>query len=387
VLEANLLTEANRQFTVCNACRYCEGLCTVFPAMELRTAFAEGDVTYLSSLCHDCRACVDACPFSPPHEFAINIPTLMSTARAQTFEHYARPRALWGLLTRARTLGGLVVLCTVFFAIVALATGDAHRLIESHRGSGGFYEVIAYAWLVVPALVVSFLAAIAIGVGAWGLARETRGGPRLLLNKRGLTRAARDVLALTNLTGGGGGCRYPGDRPSPIRRYLHHCVFYGFGLMFLATVAAAFEQEILGRLPPYPLLSVPVLLGLVGGLATSGACFGFFVLGVRARDPLRAEESRKIDRLFTSMLLLATLTGLFVLALRSTPLVGLALILHLGVLGGLYVTFPYSKFVHSVYRYIALARSHVEGAATEVERMALEEGAGPSLIDLLNAES
>ena len=34
-----LLAEADRLMTVCNSCRYCEGLCAVFPAMEMRRAF------------------------------------------------------------------------------------------------------------------------------------------------------------------------------------------------------------------------------------------------------------------------------------------------------------------------------------------------------------
>jgi MinD superfamily P-loop ATPase len=39
---------------VCNACRYCEGLCAVFPAMELRRDFSGGELDYLASLCHGC---------------------------------------------------------------------------------------------------------------------------------------------------------------------------------------------------------------------------------------------------------------------------------------------------------------------------------------------
>jgi citrate/tricarballylate utilization protein len=387
MLDVNLLAEANRQFTVCNACRYCEGLCTVFPAMELRTAFTEGDVTYLSALCHDCRACVDACPFSPPHEFAIDISALMSTARTQTFEHYARPRALWRLLTRGATLAGLIVATAVFFLIVALATGNPHDLVRTHRAPGAFYDVIAYAWLVIPTLVVSILAAVAIGVGAWGLARETRGGVRLLANRRAVGQTMKDVLALTNLKGGGDGCRYPGDRRSSVRRYLHHAVFYGFGLMFASTVSAAVEQELFARNPPYPLLSVPVLLGTIGGISTLAGCAGFFVFGVRSRDPSRAPESRRLDRLFTTMLMLATATGLLLLTLRSSPLMGAALITHLGVLGGLYVTFPYSKFVHAGYRSVALLRSHVEGGSKphEPAEPPRETAHADELADLLDA--
>ena len=35
------LREADRLMVVCNSCRYCEGLCAVFPAMERRRLFAE----------------------------------------------------------------------------------------------------------------------------------------------------------------------------------------------------------------------------------------------------------------------------------------------------------------------------------------------------------
>jgi citrate/tricarballylate utilization protein len=51
------LREADRLMTVCNSCRYCEGLCAVFPAMEMRRTFASGDLNYLANLCHNCSAC------------------------------------------------------------------------------------------------------------------------------------------------------------------------------------------------------------------------------------------------------------------------------------------------------------------------------------------
>lgn len=363
--ELDVLAEANRQFTICNACRYCEGICSVFPAMELRTAFAEGDVAYLSTLCHDCRACVHACPFSPPHEFAIDIPSLMSAARVETFERYARPRAFWRLLARSSSVGGLAVAAAVFFTIVALATGSPHRLVEKHTGEGAFYDVIAYGWILVPALVVSAATLVAICAGAATFVRQTRGGARRLLDAAALAGAAHDALRLTNLKGGGGDCHEDGATTSSVRRRLHHAVFYGFAAMFASTVSAWIEQDFLGRKPPYPLLSVPVVLGTLGGLSTLAGCIGFVILGARSRSP-KSAESRRLDRLFTTTLAAATATGLLVLALRTTPLLGIALIVHLGVLGGLYLTFPYSKFVHWVYRYVALVRSRVEGADARV---------------------
>ena len=40
MLATENLREAARLMTICNACRYCEGLCAVFPAMEMRRTFA-----------------------------------------------------------------------------------------------------------------------------------------------------------------------------------------------------------------------------------------------------------------------------------------------------------------------------------------------------------
>ena len=105
---SDLIAEANRQFSVCNACRYCEGLCSVFPAMEARGTFASADLEYLSNLCHDCGACLRACPFEPPHEFAIDIPSLMTQARVESFASYARPRIAWRILSRPWPLAGLI---------------------------------------------------------------------------------------------------------------------------------------------------------------------------------------------------------------------------------------------------------------------------------------
>ncbi len=89
-----LFAEAERQLNICNACRYCEGYCAVFPALERRTVLETGDITHLANLCHDCRACYYACMYAPPHEFALNPPEILAEARLATYEAYLRPRHL-----------------------------------------------------------------------------------------------------------------------------------------------------------------------------------------------------------------------------------------------------------------------------------------------------
>jgi citrate/tricarballylate utilization protein len=71
-------TEVARQMQICNACRYCEGFCAVFPAMTRRLDFTQADVHYLANLCHNCGACLHACQYAPPHEFAVNVPQAMA---------------------------------------------------------------------------------------------------------------------------------------------------------------------------------------------------------------------------------------------------------------------------------------------------------------------
>ena len=95
-----ILEEADRLMTVCNSCRYCEGLCAVFPAMEMRRAFSDGDLNYLANLCHGCGACYIDCQFSPPHEFNVNVPQTLAIARAESYAAYAWPRAFAGLFAR-----------------------------------------------------------------------------------------------------------------------------------------------------------------------------------------------------------------------------------------------------------------------------------------------
>ncbi len=48
------------------------------------------------------------------------------------------------------------------------------------------------------------------------------------------------------------------------------------------------------------------------------------------------------------------------LILRETPAMGILLGVHLGVVLGLFITLPYGKLVHAVYRYAALVRNATE---------------------------
>jgi citrate/tricarballylate utilization protein len=85
------------------------------------------------------------------------------------------------------------------------------------------------------------------------------------------------------------------EKPGPARRLCHLAVSCGFGLCVVSTASAAFTQEFLGRLPPYPYLSVPVVTGTLGGVAMVVGCTG--LVGLKRRsDPRPGQRAARGDR-------------------------------------------------------------------------------------------
>ena len=72
-----------------------------------------------------------------------------------------------------------------------------------------------------------------------------------------------------------------------------------------------------------------------------------------------------MDVAFLVMLFLTSVTGLALLVFRETAAMGILLVIHLGVVAGLFITLPYGKFAHVVYRYAALVRYAIEQRRAE----------------------
>src|SRR5690242_5280337 len=136
--------EVNRQMQVCNACRYCEGFCAVFPAMTRRLEFGKADVHYLANLCHNCGACLHACQYAPPHEFAVNVPQAMAKVRRETYATFAWPRPL-GALYRRNALVVSIAVAAAFALFIALAMARTGGLWTS---PASFYAVVPHGSMV-----------------------------------------------------------------------------------------------------------------------------------------------------------------------------------------------------------------------------------------------
>lgn len=351
------LKEAERVLTICNACRYCEGFCAVFPAMELRRTFTAGDLKYLANLCHNCRDCYYACQYAPPHEFSLNFPRAMANLRTDTYSEFAWPGYLSGLF-RANSLAAVIItiISVIILTFISMYTLGNTSLFANHTGPNSFYRVIPYLTMIVPFSLLAVLIAISLWKSAQHFWLNTGSDTRPLTDRKANLKAIWDVLRLKYLDGGGYGCNYPDDSFSMIRRYLHQFVFYGFLLCLASTTLAAIYDHLFHLPAPYPFLSWPVLLGTVGGASLLIGTGGQLMLKYRMDRMPADPQSFGMDIGFIGLLFLVSLTGILLLIFRETAAMASLLIFHLGLVLAFFITMPYGKFIHAVYRYAALVR-------------------------------
>ena len=341
---------------ICNACRYCEGFCAVFPAMTRRLEFVSADIHYLANLCHNCGACLHACQYAPPHEFAVNVPKAMAQVRVQTYADYAWPTALGSLYAR-NGLTLAIALCAglALFLVLAIAlTGG----LANVPAAGNFYSVFPHGLMVSLFAPIFLFVMLALSVGVVRFWRNVSPGAATLAS---VTETVDATLKLKYLGGGhGDGCNNEDDAFSLRRRRFHHLTFYGFLLCFAATSVATLYHYAFNWVAPYGYASLPKLLGISGGIALVIGPAGLFWLNLK-RDPQHGDTAqRPMDRGFIALLFLVSATGLALMLARGTTAMATLLAIHLGCVMAFFATMPYGKFAHGVYRCAALLKYAIE---------------------------
>jgi citrate/tricarballylate utilization protein len=352
--------EVARQLQICNGCRYCEGFCAVFPAMTRRLEFGKADIHYLANLCHNCGACLHACQYAPPHEFAINVPKSMATVRGQTYADYAWPKALGGLYkSNGLTVSMALALSLSLFLMLAL---QSNGTLWGGPVQNGFYAIFPHNLMVSMFAPIFLWSVLALALGVIKFWREvtpaTSGAP---LSSPAAAEAAHDALRLKYLGGGhGDGCNNEDDAFSLARKRAHHLTFYGFMLCFAATSVATFYHYVLNLPAPYDFTSLPKILGTVGGISLTLGTLGLWRLNL-ARDPNHGDaQQRPMDRGFIALLFFISVTGLALMLSKNTAAMPVLLAVHLGMVMALFLTLPYGKFAHGIFRTAALLRFAVE---------------------------
>ena len=353
-------TEVARQLQICNACRYCEGFCAMIPAMTRRLAFDKADIHYLANLCHNCGACLHACQYAPPHEFAVNVPQAMAQVRGQTYADYAWPPALGALYKRnGLTLSLALAAGLSLFLLLAL---QMNGTLWSGQLAGNFYNVLPHNLLVSLFAPVFLFAALALALGVRRFWQDiTAATSGAALTPPAANEATHDVLRLKYLDGGHGeGCNNEDDAFTLSRRRAHHLTFYGFMLCFAATSLATVYHYAFGWVAPYDLPSLPKILGAVGGVSLLLGTAGLFKLNLQ-RHPMHGDAAQKpMDLGFIALLFFISLSGLALWLGRGSTAMPALLAIHLGVVMALFATLPYGKFAHGIFRTATLLRFAVE---------------------------
>ena len=356
--------ETQRTLNLCNACRYCEGFCPVFPAVHSRRWFDDqntSDIDYLSHLCHNCSACYHACQYKPPHAYQVNLPKNLSYARHESFKRHTWP----GFLSRGFDNNPLLTTLAICLGLfITLSMGyfleGPTAITSEHTGPGAFYQVISHG-----AIVLCAGSSLAIGVFSmlvsWRRYARSIGMHTNELSFSIVKSTLQEAASLRHLGGGHGeGCNTQDERFSNQRRYYHQFTMWGFVLCFAATCVATVYELLLGQLSPFPITSLPVLLGIVGGIGLIVGPIGLMVLKVKTPADVVTDNARTMDYTLSILLLLISLTGFALLIFRETSAMGLLLIVHLAFVLAFFITLPVGKFIHSGYRFIALLKSNQE---------------------------
>jgi citrate/tricarballylate utilization protein len=361
VPKLELIREGERIMTICNACRYCEGYCAVFPAMERRLTFAEADMHYLANLCHNCTDCFHACQYAPPHPFAVNVPLTLAKIRLESYRSYCWPRPL-GVMFERHGVASTLVISAVLMGILggaARLSGGAGRFAGG--GEADFYAVMPHDLMVAIFGLVGLFVAAALTLGVRGFLRDTNAMQGETLSVRSIGEGLREALSLKYLHASDADCATKEETRSPSRRLFHHFTFYGFGLCFASTTVAAIYHSLFGWQAPYDYLSAPVVLGTAGGIGLVIGPIGLWGLRGRRDRSTFDPAQNGLDTSFLLLLLVTSASGLALLLFRESAAMGALLVVHLGFVLTLFVTIPYGKFVHGLYRAAALIQNAREG--------------------------
>ncbi len=354
---------AQRSIDICNACRYCEGYCAVFPAMMLQRAFTTEDMSYLANLCHNCNGCYHACQFSPPHAYGINLPQQFAEIRVESYAEYAWPKGMGSAFARnGRAMLTLTAAALAFVVLAMLLLVPNAALFGALSGAGAFYRVIPWGVMASFAGVTLLFSLVALLMAARNFWRDTASSLTRTISFSAIRTALSDAATLRYLGGGhtGGGCNDLDASFSHTRRKLHHVLMYGFFLCFASTSVATLMDHFLGWQAPYSWYSLPVVLGSLGGIGMLIGCVGLIWVKI-ATDP--APVARAVlggDYALLLMLALVAKTGLLLLLFRATPAMGMLLALHLGSVLALFLALPYGKFIHGILRFTALLKAAAE---------------------------
>ncbi len=346
---------ARFSMNICNACRYCENICPVFKAIELRRTFSEKDIIYIANLCHDCRGCYYACQYAPPHPFDINIPKILGTLRLETYKKYKKSNFSKKIIENPHLFSiGIFIISFLFYITSFVIYNGTTNLLQLYDQHNSFYRVLPENFLIITMLipfVISLTLYIKSLIDYCNYVDIKKAGFFKISNH---IKSLKSIIFLEFLDGGNYGCNYPNEKYSFSRKIYHQFVFFGFIIAFISTLMAAFMSHILNISPPYSITSLPVIFGTIGGTLMILGLSGLLYLRSKMDRIPYSENINSMDINFILILSFIVITGFLVLIFRATMFMPVLLIIHLSIIVTFFIMLPLNKLQHAIFRYVSI---------------------------------
>jgi quinone-modifying oxidoreductase subunit QmoC len=339
----------------CYQCATCASVCELstpeipFPRQQMLLA-QWGMVDRLAAdpaiwLCHQCTDCSERCPRDAKPG------NVLGSLRATVIRKLAFPGFMGSLVGNARVTWPLLLLAPLlFWGILLVAMGyfpvDAEHLLG--RGEHGGYAAIVPHWLL---YAVYFPIAGWVTLAAWISGTRLwkamgRGVERKRSFVAGCIEIVKDVLVHQSF----GSCT-----TVQTRRWGHLLLFWGFVGAAVTSGLLVFGIYVLHDPMPYPQFHPFKILGNLS--AVSLVAGGIMLMASRFSSHRALIKTTAFDAFFIFVAASVILTGVITEVVRLAAMPTAAFViytLHLGVVMTLFLTFPYSKFAHMVYRTLAL---------------------------------
>ncbi len=348
-----LIRRGGADLARCFQCATCSSACdlatseTLFPRRQILWA-QWGLADRLAAdpsiwLCHQCNDCTARCPRDARPGDALQ------AIRSLEIEQVGAPRFMAKLVGRARVTWPILLGLPVLFWALYIQAVNGFAVPRTPLS----YTDVVPQWMIysvfLPAAAFALVTA-ALGArrcwSAWGA-----GGARAGSLVQGLAAIATDVL------------RHRRFRVCVVARPRaggHLLLVCGFLGALVTTSLLGVAMDVLGTRTPLPQLSPIKVLGNASAVLL---VVGVVLLAVnRLTNAAAAGASRAFDFFFLALVLLVVLSGVGAELARVFLPVPVALgvyVVHLGMVLSLFLTFPFSKFAHALYRTLAMAHERL----------------------------
>jgi len=355
----------------CFQCATCSVVCSItpserpFPRKEMIWAswglkdklLTDGDIW----LCHQCGDCSVNCPrgAKPADTFA--------AIRSYLFKTLTFPKFLGTWLSEPKYLP-LVFGVPIVWLLIMLASAGTLGTIPG--GEIEFSKFLPHTQLYLVFITATHLAALFLVIGLvkyWKMLGTSEAGSNPVGPTQGniVTSAIATVKEILTHA------KFKKCEENKYRYLGHLGIMYGFLLIAIGTGIAFLMMYGLNIHPPFHQLSPPKILGHLGIIALIIGLI--LVIRQRLSEDESVSKSTYQDWYLLIMLLAVAVTGQVIEFIRFADIAWLAYwgyIVHLVFVFALIGYFPYSKFAHIFYRFVAILHSKYTGRDATVEEAA-----------------